>query len=86
MSTGRGAAGTGPAAAADLRFGTSRFLAAGLRLITFLFFFTAFLPALFFALAMRSSVRLPRGQCSAAWALLARSRYSTSGSSLILPF
>jgi len=63
MSTGRGAAGAGadagagPAAAAGLRFGTPRFLAAGLRLITFLFFFTAFLPAFFFTLTMRSSVR-----------------------------
>ena len=66
MSTGRGAAGVGLAAAAGLRFGALRFLAAGLRFTIFLFFFTALLPAFFFALAMRSSVRLPRGQCSAA--------------------
>jgi len=58
MSTGRGATGAsaGLAAAAGLRFGALRFLAAGLRLTVF-FLFTPFLPAFFLALTMRSSFR-----------------------------
>jgi len=61
MSTGRGAAGSGGVALAvavdGLRFGALRFLAAGLRFTNFFFLCTPFLPAFFFTLTMRSSVR-----------------------------
>ena len=80
MTTGRYAAGVTGAAAAGLR-------AAGLRLAAARFaprragflFAAAFLPARFFALAIRTSSRLLRSAASgpqwrAAWVLLSRSR------------
>jgi hypothetical protein len=82
MTTGRGVAGAG--GAAGLR-AAGFLLAAGLCRAAFFF------PARLFAFAIRSSSQVtPRGrpadpQCMCAKVLLARSRYSTSGSSLMPP-
>ena len=88
MTTGRGVDGAAGGGAAGLRAG-GLLRAAGLRRAAF--FFVAFFPVRLFALAIRSSSQVtPRGrpvdpQCMCAKVLLARSRYSTSGSSLMPP-
>jgi hypothetical protein len=71
ITTGRGAAG----AAAGLRFAAACFA----RRRAGFFLAAAFLPARLFALAIRTSSRLPRAaapvpQWRAAWVLVARSR------------
>ena len=86
MTIGRGAVGAeaGRAAVAGLRFVLRR--AAGLRRAPFFFFAIVLVPARLFAFAIRTSVVLEASaQCGAAWVLIARSRYSNSGSSLMPP-